>query len=125
MERANSSSEESVSSDRKVEEHKKYAKKLKNEQNQFFKRTANEEGKLNYLLQQAEMYANFLFSGETKQEEQASCKEHSARKRMKRNKDEEEFIDEMRSYSEMSRISVQPSILRGGQLRDYQISGVN
>lgn len=125
MDRANSSSEESISSGRKIEEHKKYAKKLKSEQSQFFKRTVNEEGKLHYLLQQAEMYANFLFSGETKQEEQTPCKERSARKRIKRNKDEEEFLDEMRSYSEMSRISVQPSILRGGQLRDYQISGVN
>ena len=108
-----------------IGEHKKLAKKLKAERTRFLKSSSDQQSKLEYILQQAELYASFLFSGERHYTATTRRKPAGPRNRSKRPDDDEEAFEEMQHYFRLSRLTSQPSILKNGQLRSYQIDGVN
>ena len=108
-----------------MKNHQSFAKKLKVEQKKFIKQSQDTNEKLNYLLSQAEHYANYLFNGEYQLSNERSGKRQSRKKRTSRNKEEDDFLDEMSHEKKFFALRVQPSIIKNGELRDYQIGGVN
>lgn len=108
-----------------LKEHQNFAKKLIIEQRKFIKQSKDIDEKLLYLLSQAEHYANFLFNAEYNSIKEANQKRVSRKKRICRTKDDEDFLEEMTHEHKLSRLIVQPSIVKNGELRCYQIDGVN
>ena len=108
-----------------LKEHQNFAKKLILEQRKFIKQSKDLDEKLQYLLSQAEHYANFLFNAEYNSDKDTSQKSGNRKKRMTRSKDDEEIIEEMVHERKLCRLITQPSIVKNGELRCYQIDGVN
>ncbi|CAG9327900.1 unnamed protein product [Blepharisma stoltei] len=77
---------------------------------------------LSYLLQQAEKYANFLFYND--EETSEACEDTTKRKKSHKTPDNL-YMADMSKQQRVIRISTQPSIIKNGQLRQYQIDGIN
>src|SRR5574343_9130 len=103
-----------------MKNHQSFAKKLQLEQKKFIKTSQDTDEKLNYLLSQAEHYANYLFNGEYQLSTERSGKRQSRKKRTSRSKDEDDFLDEMSHEKKFFALRVQPSIIKNGELREYQ-----
>ncbi|OMJ71951.1 hypothetical protein SteCoe_29714 [Stentor coeruleus] len=108
-----------------LKHHQNFAKKLKIEQKKFIKQSKDQNEKLGYLLSQAEHYANFLFNGEYNLSSETAQKRNNRKKRIIRSKDDDDIIDDMSYERKLTRINSQPSIIKNGELRSYQIDGVN
>ena len=122
---------------RKREEEKtQLALKIKKENENFMK--SIEQGKherLKFLLKQTEIFAHFLIGGKaeeknnSKKGSQAGTKRSKASnnveelKLLKKNKDEDNDLENM--DKEITRLFVQPSLLVGGKLTNYQLDGLN
>ena len=115
MEPGESPAQSSDSLEETKEEHKNLAKKLKSEQSRILKSEQDKDEKLNYLLRQAEHYANYLFWGN----------KSTKNKRRHKKDEDEEIMSELAHSHRVARLSVQPNLLRGGKLRQYQLDGVN
>ena len=118
-------SEGSNSVEDTIKQHQNFAKKLKIEQRKFIKTSKDQKEKLQYLLSQAEHYANFLFNGEYNLTNESAQIKTARKKRANRAKDDDEIIEEMAHEFKLARITSQPSIIKNGELRIYQIDGVN
>ena len=54
----------SINMEHTFEEHKKFAERLKIDRQHFFENCVEQQSKLEFILEQAEKYTTFLFSGE-------------------------------------------------------------
>lgn len=105
--------------------HQNFAKKLIIEQKKFIKQVADTDEKLNYLLSQAEHYANYLFNGDYSLSIDKTAKRNNRKKRVSRARDEDDILDDFTLEKKLFRITTQPSIVKNGELRSYQVDGVN
>jgi SWI/SNF-related matrix-associated actin-dependent regulator of chromatin subfamily A member 5 len=126
--RSQEGSATSESLDDLIQEHKDFARKLKTEQTRYLKKVILTQSKdqkdgLTYLLKQAEKYTNFLFSGQ-EAANSTSRAPKNARRRLHKGEDEV-ILEDMSHTHKFTRLNSQPTIVKNGQLRDYQIDGVN
>lgn len=91
------------------------------------------ENRLEYLLKQTEVFSNFMTFGK-QQEEQAKSKPGRKKKeidvndhRHRRTEEEEdaELLSESKKELNVFRFEKSPSYITGGEMRDYQIRGLN
>ena len=108
-----------------LKEHQNFAKKLIIEQRKFIKQSKDLDEKLRYLLSQAEHYANFLFNGDYLLSKEQVQKRNNRKRRTSRTKDDDDILEDIALEQKVARIVTQPSIVKNGELRIYQIDGVN
>ena len=133
---ASSSSNANNEAQKREEEKTQLALKIKKENENFMK--SIEQGKherLKFLLKQTEIFAHFLIGGKAdeknsgKKGSQTGTKRSKANsnveelKLLKKNKDEDNDFENM--DKEITRLFVQPSLLVGGKLTNYQLDGLN
>jgi len=113
------------------QEKKKFLEEIQNKKDEEAddKDESNPGARLKYMLKQAELFAHFVLS----RNEKTKAKKPAAKKKRGHHdeKDEDESLmqaekDEFETGGDsVTRLQVQPSCLRGGQLKNHQMIGLN
>eukprot|EP00879_Flechtneria_rotunda_P001459 GHRR01001613.1.p1 GENE.GHRR01001613.1~~GHRR01001613.1.p1 ORF type:complete len:1090 (+),score=452.35 GHRR01001613.1:198-3467(+) len=109
---------------------KQLIEKMRSEQNALAEQGEAErtQNRLQFLLRQAEIFQHFAPAGATAGAQQQKGKKGRARGRHAHDEDDEDaelLRDEDDAGNHIHRLQVQPSILTGGTLREYQLQGLN
>ena len=98
--------------------------------NEFTSAAESRATRLNYLMKQSEVFAHFLTGGDSaafKEDDNGSSKKKkkAGRTRLTEEDEDKEMMKLAQAKAVLTRLSTQPMLITGGEMRSYQLEGLN